>query len=280
MARSCPVPPSFARSGVGDSKGIALTDHDTTRYATKFSTLLHEAGLAAIPGEEVRASNGAEILCYFITATIRPKMHWTEILDEVRSQGAIAVLSHPFDYMRGNWMAELSAKHRDTRLALLRGVDGLETFNARNYSPGGNWLAHRYASAAGLRETAGSDAHALFELGLTWTEVDAASSDPDDLLAAFTHGNLVPHVREELGAVPVPGYTARLCGRVRRQEDRLGIRQRLPPVQALAVEPVRVGECRAEPASQALYSTLTIDTCSSCSRSSPRKGSAASGSSR
>jgi predicted metal-dependent phosphoesterase TrpH len=106
-------------------------------------------------------------------------------------------------------MVELSAKHRDTRLALLRGVDGLETFNARNYSPGGNWLAHRYAVAAGLRETAGSDAHAMFELGLTWTEIDAASAHLDDLLTAFKHGKMVPHAREELDAIPVPGYTAR-----------------------------------------------------------------------
>jgi hypothetical protein len=189
--------------------GIALTDHDTTRNVVRFVSVLGDAGLVAIPGEEVRASNGAEILCFFTTATIKPKMHWTEILDEVRSQGAIAVLSHPFDYLRGNWMGELSAKHRDSRLALLRGVDGLETFNARNYSPGGNWLAHRYASAAGLRETAGSDAHVLFEIGLTWTEIESASSNPDDLLAAFQRGNVAPHFREELGVVPVPGYTAR-----------------------------------------------------------------------
>jgi predicted metal-dependent phosphoesterase TrpH len=167
--------------------GIAITDHDTTGNVARLSRLLAEEGLIAIPGEEVRVDKGPEILCYFLSERVPPG-DLGSVLDAIRAQDAVAVLSHPFDYIRGNWM-HLFTRDRSKDLAkLLNQIHGLEAFNARNYSPGGNAIALRYARGLDLVATAGSDAHWAAEVGLAWTSIDAASTKHDDLVSAFKAG--------------------------------------------------------------------------------------------
>jgi predicted metal-dependent phosphoesterase TrpH len=208
--------------------GIAITDHDTTGNVARLTKVLAAEGLIVIPGEEVRVDKGPEILCYFLTQRIPPG-DLGSVLDAIRAQDAIAILSHPFDYMRGNWM-HLFTKERAKDLAMLcRRVHGLEAFNARNYSPGGNGLARRYARQLNLASTAGSDAHCPAEIGLAWTSIDAASSRLDDIAAAFKTKRITPCTAEALSFLPIPGYTLRrvIAGSVKKVVS--GLSSALPP---------------------------------------------------
>ena len=208
--------------------GIAITDHDTTGNVARLSRLLASEGLIAIPGEEVRVDKGPEILCYFLAERIPPG-DLGSVLDAVRAQDAVAVLSHPFDYMRGNWM-HLFTRERARDLArLLQRIHGLEAFNARNYSPGGNALALRYARGLHLAATAGSDAHWAAEVGLAWTSIDAASTRLDDLAAAFKAKRIAPCAAEALSFLPVPGYTTRRVVAGCAKKLASGLSSALPP---------------------------------------------------
>lgn len=191
---------AIARRGLD---GIAITDHDTFANAGRMAALLRREGLLAIPGEEVRTPGGGEILCYFLTEPVKPGT-WEEVTDAVRAQGGIAILAHPFDYIRGNWMDLFTVARRHELDALLRRVDGLETFNARNYSPGGNEMARARAAARGTIATAGSDAHNVFELGAACTTIDAPRGPVDDVLVAFKRGLPRPCTVETLPRLPLP----------------------------------------------------------------------------
>ncbi len=185
--------------------GIAVTDHDSFENAARLGRVLRDAGLIAIPSEEVRTTGDGEILCYFLQERVKPGP-WGEVLDQVASQGAIAVLAHPFDYIRGNWMRYFTRPRKAELRVLVRGIDGLETFNARNYSPGGNGLAMKYCRGLGLLATGGSDAHNIFEIGRAWTSVSCTSTSIDDILVACKERRLVPSAREDLRVTATPWY--------------------------------------------------------------------------
>ncbi len=208
--------------------GIAITDHDTTRNVAGLSRLLADEGLVAIPGEEVRVDKGPEILCFFLSERIPPG-DLGSVLDGIRAQDAVAVLSHPFDYMRGNWMHLFTRERAKDLAKLLKRIHGLEAFNARNYSPGGNALAFRYARGLQLVATAGSDAHWAGEVGLAWTSIDTPSTNLDDLAAAFKANRVVPCAGEALSFLPIPGYTLRRAVAGGAKKIASGLSSALPP---------------------------------------------------
>ncbi len=100
-----------------------------------------------------------ELLAAFMTDEIPPGLPALETIQILRSQGAFISVSHPFDRQRsGHWQP-------DELLKIAPLVDAIETFNARCMLAGYNDEAVAFARAHGLRGTAGSDAHAAFELG-------------------------------------------------------------------------------------------------------------------
>ena len=69
-------------------------------------------------------------------------------------------------------------------------MDGIETFNTRNYSPGGNELAARVANQFKKCTVAGSDAHNAFEIGSAWIDLDINTTKVDDLANIFKNGKI------------------------------------------------------------------------------------------
>jgi hypothetical protein len=136
---------------------VAVTDHNSVQGALEAQAL--DPALVIV-GEEIMTSEG-EILAYFIRDEIPPGLTPESTIEKLRSQGGFISVSHPFDHTRpGSW--------NEARLRrVLSLVDALEVFNSRTWSPGPNRRALELAREAGLRGTAGSDAHAVIELGQT-----------------------------------------------------------------------------------------------------------------
>lgn len=111
-----------------------------------------------IVGEEVMTSRG-ELLAVFVQQVVPAHLSPHETIRRLREQGAFISVSHPFDHMRkGSWVL-------DDLLEILPLVDAIEGFNARCMQPGANRQAMQFARQHGAAVTAGSDAHAAFELG-------------------------------------------------------------------------------------------------------------------
>lgn len=130
-----------------------------------------------------------ELLAAFVEEEIPPGLTPEETIRRLREQGAFISVSHPFDHHRsGHWqLADLQA------IAPL--VDAVEVFNARVYRAEHNRLAQEFAAEHNLLGTAGSDAHAAFELGRATLRMPAfsdASSFKAALPQAALEGQLSP----------------------------------------------------------------------------------------
>jgi predicted metal-dependent phosphoesterase TrpH len=134
---------------------VVVTDHNTIAGALAAHALDPEL---VIVGEEIMTTRG-EILAAFVTEEIPAGLSPQETIKRLRNQGGFISVSHPFDAWRsGAWKLE-------DLLEITPLVDAVEIFNARCMTPTGNQQALEFAQGHNLPGTAGSDAHAAFELG-------------------------------------------------------------------------------------------------------------------
>lgn len=136
---------------------IAITDHNEIDGAMNCAQM---DPLRVIPGEEIMTTEG-ELLAYYVKERVPPHMSPEETISRLRDQGAVVSVPHPYDSLRGGSWNEASLER------ILPLVDAIEVFNARTWSSGPNDRAASAAQRFDLLTTAGSDAHAYFEVGRT-----------------------------------------------------------------------------------------------------------------
>ncbi|MFA5038905.1 MAG: PHP-associated domain-containing protein [Candidatus Omnitrophota bacterium] len=156
--------------------GFAVTDHDTFTDIREFRELAPE--LFVIAGQEVSTPFG-DILGLFLSKKIQETKDVEKIIAEIRGQGGLAVLAHPFKWPH--------LRRADDFLKLF---DAIEVFNARNNIPMPfveNYLARRAVERLGLAWVCGSDTHEGFEMGCAGTcfDLDPASATQDSLKDAI-----------------------------------------------------------------------------------------------
>ena len=147
-----------------DRKGldmVAITDHNTVEGARDFC---RKAPDRLLMGEEIRTTEG-EVLALFVEEHVPPDLSLQETLDRVHAQDGLVGAPHPLDRFRDVSMG------RQT-LETVRGqLDFVEVLNARVIAHGDNRLARELAVRWGLAVSAGSDAHAAFEVGRAYVEM-------------------------------------------------------------------------------------------------------------
>ncbi len=147
-----------------DQRGIdrvAITDHNSIAGAYETHAIDPER---VIIGEEILTSEG-EILGYFMQEQIPEGLPPMDVIQRLKSQGAVISISHPFDLTRGcRWSME-------TLNALIPHIDAVEVFNARCWNNQPNLKAAAFADETNLLATAGSDAHAPIEVGRAYLEI-------------------------------------------------------------------------------------------------------------
>jgi len=157
---------------------VIITDHNTINGALAARMLDPES---IIVGEEIKTTRG-EILAAYVTEEIPRGLSPQETIKRLRDQGAFISVSHPFDIRSGAWALE-------DLLEIAPLVDAIEVFNARCMKPGANQQALRFAIDHVLPGTAGSDAHAAFELGAACLELPQFDG-PDELRNVIGQGTV------------------------------------------------------------------------------------------
>ena len=146
---------------------VAVTDHHTLDGALRARDL---DPARVIVGEEITARCGTDIIGIYLTKRIAPRLPLERVVDEIRGQGGVVYLPHPFAYLRG-------ARRRFERAWSL--VDIVEVWNSRAFYPPWNRRALREVRSRGTPQAGGSDAHFAAELGRAFTVlppfVDAAT---------------------------------------------------------------------------------------------------------
>jgi hypothetical protein len=163
---------------------LAITDHDRIDGALRARDAA-PAGLTVLIGEEVRTADG-DLIAVFLERAVAPGRPARDTIAEVREQGGLLGIPHPFDRFRGSML-------RDARLEAIGAlVDWVEAYNARVVGGNGNERAAAFARELRLPGVAVSDAHSVLEVGVASTIVDGDPSTPAGLLAALAALEIVP----------------------------------------------------------------------------------------
>ncbi|MBN1558804.1 PHP domain-containing protein [candidate division KSB1 bacterium] len=162
---------------------IAVTDHCAAAAWQHFDGAAKRYPVQVIKGQEIKINNGkyidGEILGLFLKRPII-STKVPDILAEIKSQGGIASIAHPFCDRRGEFRA---FDQIDDWSAI-----AIEAKNGRIYKQRNNEMAAGLAARLELPITAGSDAHTPFEIGSVCLEFDGKSVR--DLKAAILHGDV------------------------------------------------------------------------------------------
>jgi predicted metal-dependent phosphoesterase TrpH/glycosyltransferase involved in cell wall biosynthesis len=137
---------------------IAVTDHNEISGAIEAREKAAEYGVKLIVGEEVKTKDQGEVIGLFIEEKIPRGMSLEETIAEIRRQGGIVYVPHPFDRLH-------SVPDYEHLLAVVDQVDAIEVFNPRIAIAAWNEEAVRFAGKYRIPGGAGSDAHVAHGLG-------------------------------------------------------------------------------------------------------------------
>ncbi len=137
---------------------IAVTDHNEISGALDARSKAAEYGVKVIVAEEVKTADQGEVIGLFIEEKIPRGMTLSETIAEIKRQGGLVYVPHPFDRLH-------SVPDYEHLLAVVDEIDAIEVFNPRIAIPAFNEEAVRFAGKYRIVGGAGSDAHVAQGLG-------------------------------------------------------------------------------------------------------------------
>ena len=135
---------------------IAITDHNEISGALEAREKAY--GIKIIVAEEVKPGDQGEVIGLFIEDKIPRGMTLQETIAEIKRQGGLVYVPHPFDRLH-------AVPDYPHLLEVLEDVDAIEVFNPRVAITSFNEEAVRFAEKYRIVCGAGSDAHVTAGLG-------------------------------------------------------------------------------------------------------------------
>jgi glycosyltransferase involved in cell wall biosynthesis len=144
---------SAKAAGLG---AIAVTDHNEISGALEAAERAN--GIKVIVAEEVKTADQGEVIGLFIKEKIERGMSLEETIAEIRRQGGLVYVPHPFDRMH-------AVPDYEHMLDIVEQIDAIEVFNPRVAISSFNEEAARFAAKYRIVAGAGSDSHVAQGLG-------------------------------------------------------------------------------------------------------------------
>jgi glycosyltransferase involved in cell wall biosynthesis len=195
---------------------IAVTDHNEVSGALE--AVRKASGIKVIVGEEIKTASQGEVIGLFLQEKIPRGLTLEQTVAEIRRQGGLVYVPHPFDRLH-------SVPDYEHMLAILDEIDAIEVFNPRVAIASFNDEAARFAAKYRLIAGAGSDAHVAAGLGsvrVRMRDFDGPEEFLESLRDAEIHTKPTSllYVQAlkflETKATPPPARRARRERRVRR----------------------------------------------------------------
>ena len=160
---------------------IAVTDHNEISGALEARERAN--GIKVIVAEEVKTADQGEVIGLFIEEKIPRGLTLEETIAEIRRQGGLVYVPHPFDRLH-------SVPDYEHLLHVIEHIDAIEVFNPRVAMKSFNEEAARFAAKYRIVAGAGSDSHVPQGLG----SVKIAMRDfdgPEEFLESLRDADIV-----------------------------------------------------------------------------------------
>jgi glycosyltransferase involved in cell wall biosynthesis len=162
---------------------IAVTDHNEISGALEAAAKARDYGVKVIVGEEVKTAHQGEVIGLFLTEKIPRGLTLPETVAEIRRQGGVVYVPHPFDRMH-------AVPDYEHLLDVVEDVDAIEVYNPRVAIGSFNEEAARFAAKYRIPAGAGSDAHVTQGLGSVRVRMPDFDG-PDEFLEALRAAEIV-----------------------------------------------------------------------------------------
>jgi glycosyltransferase involved in cell wall biosynthesis len=166
------------RVGLG---AIAITDHNEISGALEARERAN--GIKVIVAEEVKTADQGEVIGLFIEEKIPRGMTLQETIAEIRRQGGLVYVPHPFDRMH-------AVPDYEHLLDVVEDIDAMEVFNPRVAFSAFNEEAARFAAKYRIVAGAGSDSHVAQGLGSVKIRMRDFDG-PEEFLASLRDADIV-----------------------------------------------------------------------------------------
>jgi hypothetical protein len=176
-----PVEVLLAEAKARGLGAIAITDHNEISGA--LDARAKADGIKVIVAEEVKTAHEGEVIGLFIEEKIERGMSLAETIAEIRRQGGLVYVPHPFDRLH-------SVPDYEHLLDVLADVDAIEVFNPRVAISEFNDEAVRFAAKYRIPAGAGSDAHVPQGLGSVRIRMRDFEG-PDEFLQSLREADIV-----------------------------------------------------------------------------------------
>jgi predicted metal-dependent phosphoesterase TrpH len=198
---------------------IAVTDHNEVSGALEARAQAAADGpVKVIVGEEVKTAREGEVIGLFIEERIPRGLTLAETIAEIKRQGGVVYVPHPFDRMH-------AVPDYEHLLGVLEEVDAIEVFNPRVAIGAFNEEAARFAAKYRIPAGAGSDSHVAQGLGSVRVRMHDFEG-PQEFLQSLRDAEIVTRPTSllyvqalkflETRATPASARRARRARRVRR----------------------------------------------------------------
>jgi len=162
---------------------IAITDHNELSGALEAREIAEEVGVKVILAEEVKTARQGEVIGLFLEEKIERGMTMAETIAEIRRQGGLVYVPHPFDRLH-------SVPDYEHLLDIVEEIDILEVFNPRVALTAFNEEAERFAAKYRIVPGAGSDSHVAQGLGSVMIRIHDFDG-PAEFLEAMRAADIV-----------------------------------------------------------------------------------------
>ena len=207
---------------------IAITDHNEVSGALEAREQTEGLGsrpphppVKVIVAEEVKTAEQGEVIGLFIKEKIPRGLTLAETVAEIKRQGGLVYVPHPFDRMH-------SVPDYQHLLTILDDIDAIEVFNPRVAIGAFNEEAVRFAAKYRIVAGAGSDSHVAQGLGSVRIRMRNFDG-PEEFLQSLRDADIVTRPSSllyvqalkflETRATPAPARRARKARRVKRATD-------------------------------------------------------------
>ena len=178
-----PVETLLATAREAGLGAIAITDHNEMSGAFAAQEVADEYGVKVILAEEVKTAEQGEVIGLFLKEKIDRGMTMAETIAEIRRQGGLVYVPHPFDRLH-------SVPDYEHLLDIVEEIDILEVFNPRVALTAFNEEAERFAAKYRIVPGAGSDSHVAQGLGSVMIRVHDFDG-PEEFLESMRDADIV-----------------------------------------------------------------------------------------
>jgi len=161
--------------------GIAITDHDTIEGA--LNALERKTDIIIIPGVEINTEKG-HIIGLGVTEQILPRLTLLETVNEIRRQGGIVMVPHPYEFFYHGIGPGETRSIKPEAIEVINSSSLLFSFTKN--------LNQKLAESLNAAKVAGSDSHIPETIGNAYTTIHTDSMQLEAIIQTIKNGGAIP----------------------------------------------------------------------------------------